>query len=160
MAVQDRIAVFLAEFDLQVSEISRIYEILEKKAPLFEQRSAASEEVESAGYWMHNLYNAFEDLFKLVAAFWENDLAIQGDFHIHLLRRMLVRLEGVRPALVCEESYRCLNELRGFRHVFRHAYTYGLDAERISLLLRRALEKKAVLLGDIQAFRSAIAEML
>jgi hypothetical protein len=106
------------------------------------------------------LYSAFEDLFKLVSAFWENNLAIEGDFHIHLLRRMLVQVEGVRPALVSEESYRSLNELRGFRHVFRHAYTYGLDAERISLLLRRLLDKKGVFLNDIQAFRSAIAEML
>jgi len=58
-----------------------------------------------------------------------------------------------------EESYRFLNELRGFRHVFRHAYSFGLDDERISFLLNRVLKKKELLLKDLKKFRKTIAEI-
>lgn len=107
----------------------------------------SSETVESAGYWLHNLYCAFEDLFKQVAGFWENSVRTNGGFHINLLK----------PALPSIESYKYLNELRGFRHVFRYAYSYGLDDERVFFLLRRILSSKESLIRDLEIFRRAVA---
>jgi hypothetical protein len=159
MDTQRRIAVFLADYDHQLSEICRIFDILDEKKVVIEEQPVASEVLESTGYWMHNLYGAFEDLFKLAAGFWENDIGPEGEFHISVLRRMLVHIEGIRPALLSDESYGFLNELRGFRHVFRHAYSYGLDEERVSFLLRRTLERKRLLLNDLQRFRAAVAAM-
>jgi len=66
-------------------------------------------------------------------------------------------IEGVRPALLSEGSYKFLNELRGFRHVFRHAYSYGLDDERVSTLLRKILEQKGAVIQDLNNFRKIIA---
>ena len=157
MEQQKQIVVFLAEFDFQIRQIDSIYGNLKKKALTIEKHGVAVEAVESAGYWMHNLYCAFEDLFKLVAGFWENNLSTNGEYHIQLLKRMLVEIEGVRPALLTDDSYRFLNELRGFRHVFRHAYSYGLDNERVSALLRKILGQKDILLSDLQAFRNIVA---
>ena len=69
MEPQKQIVVFLAEFDFQVGQIDSIYGSLKKKALTIEKQWVTVEAVESAGYWMHNLYCAFEDLFKLVAGF-------------------------------------------------------------------------------------------
>jgi len=157
MEPQDRIVVFLAEFDYQIQQINSMYTRLEKKVSEIEKQTVATEVVESAGYWMHNLYCAFEDLFKLVAGFWENSLSADGEFHVQLLKRMLLSIEGVRPALLSEGSYRFLNELRGFRHVFRHAYGYGLDDERVSTLLRKILESKGAVIKDLNNFRKIVA---
>ena len=157
MEPQKQIVIFLAEFDFQVRQIDSIYGSLTKKVVTIEKQRATVEAFESAGYWMHNLYCAFEDLFKLVAGFWENNLSANGEYHIHLLKRMLVEIEGVRPALLSIAGYRYLNELRGFRHVFRHAYSYGLDDERVSALLRKILEQKDIVMSDLQAFRNTIA---
>ena len=157
MEPQDRILVFLAEFDYQVELIRDIYKTLQRKVPPFENKTVAQESVESAGYWLHNLYSAYEDLFKLVAGFWENSLSSNGEFHIQLLKRMLISIKDVRPALLSEGGYRILNELRGFRHVFRHAYSYGLDDERVSALLRKVLGQKDAVLNDLQSFRNTIA---
>ncbi|MFP4285182.1 MAG: hypothetical protein ACLFQG_06480 [Desulfovermiculus sp.] len=46
--------------------------------------------------------------------------------------------------------------MRAFRHVFRHAYSYGLDDERVFFLLRRVLESKNTILGEISSFRSHV----
>jgi HepT-like protein len=70
---------------------------------------------------------------------------------------MLVEIEGVRPALLTNVSYKFLNELRGFRHVFRHAYSYGLDNERVSAMMRKVLGQKYILISDLQTFRNTVA---
>ena len=131
MEPQKQIVIFLAEFDFQVKQIDSIYGSLENKVVSIEKKRVAAEAVESTGYWMHNLYCAFEDLFKLVAGFWENNLSANGDYHIHLLKRMLVEIE--------------------------HAYSYGLDNERVSALLRKILDQKNTVISDLQTFRNTVA---
>jgi hypothetical protein len=153
---EDQVRTFLADFDYQVGQIQRAYEIVSGKRELLTRSQATQAEVESAGYWLHNLYSAYEDLFKMIAGFWENHVAANGGYHVSLLKRMCVAIPGVRPQVLSERAFRHLDELRGFRHVFRHAYTYGLDGERVTALLGKALELQESLLGDISQFREAV----
>ena len=155
-----KIALFLADFDFQVSQIQRIYDLLDTKSKALAHKKVAPESVESSGYWLHNLFCAYEDLFKIVSAFWENDIGNDGAFHRGLIRRMLLTIEGVRPALLTEKSFQHLDELRGFRHVFRHAYSYGLDDERVIYLLKKVLKEKTSVLRDLNMFREKVASLL
>ena len=83
----------------------------------------------------------------MVAGFWENSLIVDGEFHAQLLKRMLLNIKDVRPALLSETAYKILNELRGFRHVFRHTYSYGLDEERVKQDEYRRKRKEAGRIG-------------
>jgi len=157
MEPEKEIAVFVSEYDFQIDLIKETYQRLEKKLLVFDQESPSKELIESAGYWIHNLYCAFEDLFKLVSAFWENSLKDNGDYHVNLLKRMMIEIEEIRPSLLSLESYEYLNELRGFRHVFRHAYVYGLDDERVLYLIRKTMSKKTMVLTDLREFRDKIS---
>lgn len=159
MELKKKLTLFLAEFEHQVSEINSIYDRIEKRLDFFERKEVSIEMVESTGYWLHNLYCAFEDLFKMVAGFWENDVGTDESFHIHLLKRMQVRIKGIRPALLSKDSFENLNELRGFRHVFRHAYSYGLDDQRVLTLLRHVLSKKDLIMEDLLKFQDDIASI-
>ena len=159
MELKKKLALFLAEFEYQVSEINSIYAKIEKKLNFLERKEVSMEMVESTGYWLHNLYCAFEDLFKVVAGFWENDVGTDESFHIHLLKRMQVRIKGIRPALLSKDSFENLNELRGFRHVFRHAYSYGLDDQRVLTLLQHVLSKKDLIMEDLLKFQDDIASI-
>jgi hypothetical protein len=156
MDTEKDITVFLSEFEFQIDLIKTIYQRLSDKLAVFERETPSREMIDSSGYWMHNLYCAFEDLFKLVSAFWENNLSSDGDYHVNLLKRMMINIKDIRPALLSLESYGYLNELRGFRHVFRHAYSYGLDDERVGYLIRKTLSKKEMVLADLYKFREKI----
>lgn len=160
MGTRERIALFVSELDLQISEIEAIYRKLDNKQHLLQDSEPRSEDVESTGYWLHNLYNAFEDLFHLVARYWENEINQNGSEHKNLLRRMRVEIQGFRPALISEKTFQHLDELRGFRHVFRHAYSHGLDEERVLMLLRRTLQHQDLVMQDLHAFRSRIESTL
>ncbi len=156
MGAQETLVLFLSDFDQQVDEIRKMYSLLEEKATKA-HAPVSSELVESIGYWLHNLYSAYEDLFRIIAVFWENSLESSSTYHIELLRRMRLKIPGVRPAALSSEiSFQRLDEMRAFRHVFRHAYSYGLDDERVFFLLRRVLESKDVILDEISAFRNQI----
>jgi len=160
MQTKTQIITFISEYDHQVQQIEIVYSDLRKKLKTVDNAEPSIELVESIGYWMHNLYCAYEDLFKLVSGFWENNMNRNGEFHINLLKRMLIKIKGVRPALLRDDSYAYLNELRGFRHVFRHAYSYGMDDERVTFLLRKTIRKEGNVLKDIKIFRSKIQKLL
>ena len=159
MDTEKDITVFLSEFEFQVDIIQTIYGHLADKLVVFEKETPSREMIDSTGYWMHNLYCAFEDLFKLVSSFWENNLSADGDYHVNLLKRMMVNIKDIRPPLLFLESYGYLNELRGFRYVFRHAYSYGLDDERVTYLIRKTISKKARILTDLSKFREKIEKL-
>lgn len=67
MNIKKKLAFFLAEYKLQMDQIKSIYARLGRKLAAFESEDISEEMVESTGYWLHNLYCAFEDLFKMVA---------------------------------------------------------------------------------------------
>ncbi len=49
---------------------------------------------------------------------------------------MFLELPGWRPRLFPEELRPVLNDLRGFRHLFRHAYDFQLDGRRSRMLVQ------------------------
>jgi hypothetical protein len=157
---ETKIALFLADFDHQAAQIDKIYDRLNSRIDALVGKKVAAEAVESCGYWLHNLYCAYEDLFKIVSSFWENSIENEGTFHRSLIRRMLLTIEGVRPSLLSEKAFRHLDELRSFRHVFRHAYSYGLDDERVIYLLKKVLGERANVFGELTVFRDKVACLL
>ncbi len=89
------------------------------------------------GYQLHNLYGAFEQLFEEVARFFES--RIEGIQHrAELIRRMQLEIAGIRPALLAAETASDLDELRRFRHLFRHAYAADLEPDKVADLAAKA----------------------
>jgi hypothetical protein len=87
--------------------------------------------MESLAYQIHNFYNAVEDLLKLVATHFENNISESGQWHSALLQRMMQAIPGVRPTLLSYATFTALNSLQGFRHFFRHAYEVPLSYEQL-----------------------------
>jgi len=108
--------------------------------------------LESLAYQLHNLYCAFEDLFRLVADHFENHIVDQMAWHKELLNKMKLKINGIRPAFISESSYGLLNELRSFRHLFRHAYGIDLEPARIKIVLRKALALQKIYKSEISDF--------
>ena len=113
--------------------------------------SPSAVQVEALAYQLHNLYGACEQLFELIARAFENQ--IDGPtYHVDLLRRMKAEIAGVRPALLTEGLATTLNELRGFRHFFRHAYDSELHSGRVTALAATALALRPELRDSMDRF--------
>ena len=120
-----------AELQARCREIDRIANRVEERRRQFDREAAA--EVDSLAYQLHNLYSAFEQVFEEVARFFENRVD-EARYHADLIRRMQLEIRGIRPALLSEATASDLDELRRFRHLFRHAYATDLDPDKVASL--------------------------
>lgn len=144
---KERLSLLRASIKTQGTEIERIFVKIENR-----RHGEGEANLESLAYQLHNLYCAFEDLLKIVADFFENHINDTAHYHSALLWRMKMPIEGVRPALFSETSYKLLDSLRAFRHVFRHAYSYELDPKKLALVVEDALNLKTLYRGEIDRF--------
>lgn len=83
---------------------------------------------------LHAFYTGVERVLEAIAR--EVDGAVPGgpEWHRDLLLQMSGGIEGVRPAVLSEETRRCLDAYCGFRQVVRNMYSYNLDPERVRRL--------------------------
>lgn len=146
--------VFTTDLKAQLATLERIVLRLQARA----QGLTADDPVrmESAAYQVHNLYNAIEDLLKLVATHFENNISESARWHSALLQRMLQEVPGIRPAVISMDTYVALNQLRGFRHFFRHAYEIPIQYEQLVANIRLAETVVPRLEQDIQTFLQAL----
>ena len=149
---QARIAILKAEVDTRQRDIDDVYERIENRRGKFRK---TAEGIDSMAYQIHNLYSAFEQQFETVAKFFENRLEEQRD-HVDLLRRMRLEIDGIRPALVSDEAFVLLDELRRFRHFFRHAYTTDLNPDNLVDLLSKVERLRPVHRQDMAEFLGRI----
>ena len=144
---KERLSLLRASIEAQGTEIERILDKIEDR-----RYRKGEANLESLAYQLHNLYCAFEDLMKIVADFFENHIDDSAHYHSALLWRMKMAIEGVRPALFSETSYKLLDSLRAFRHVFRHAYSYEVDPKKLALVVEDALKLRGLYQGEIDHF--------
>ncbi len=123
-----------AEIRADLQSIAQAFEALERVVAMPQDPSQSI----AIGYYLQVIYGLFENLFKRIARTFENHLTDDTRWHAELLHRMTLEIEGVRPAVISATLYHSLNELRGFRHLFRNAYLLDFDPRRLQLLLEHA----------------------
>jgi hypothetical protein len=144
------IAILRADIAGQMALINDVFTKLIDRAT--DLQAGNEVQLESAAYQLHNLYGAVEDLAKIIAGHFENQITDASRWHIEILRRMKQEIPGVRPALLAPDSFALLNSLRSFRHFFRHAYTAPIEYEQLKINLEKAKQLHPVLERDVKRF--------
>ncbi len=152
--MKERIAILLGYIESQRAVIHAIYDRIETLKPLDESQTIHS------AYLMHNLYNAWEDMFKEISVCFENNVERSSGFHKNILLRMKISIPGIRPQILSDGSCDLLNEMLGFRHVFRHAYNYNLDPERLQQLRKKIINGRVQIENDLDVFHSHLKGLL
>lgn len=136
----------------QLALIDDVFANLENRAQDFNADDARQMQLESVAYQIHNAYNAIEELLRLIAAHFENQISDIATWHSALLQRMTQPVPGVRPAPLTRETYLLLDALRGFRHSFLRAYVTSVDPSLLQFNLQRARQARSSLHQDISDF--------
>ena len=138
---------------LLVGYLSNQMELLRRILKEVEDTNPSSKEKTShLAYLLHNLYCALEDVFREIAKTFENRIEDPSKYHRELLNRMQLDVPGIRPKLLSRESRLVLDELRGFRHIFRHAYDYELNPDRVKSLKQKMLAHWKRIEKDVAVF--------
>jgi hypothetical protein len=89
---------------------------------------------EACAYELARFYTVIEKSFERICSACENHFAKDHEYHERLLQRITLDLPGLRPAFVPRAEIDGLRELKGFRHVVRHAYNLTLRPARLEEL--------------------------
>lgn len=77
---------------------------------------------------------------------WE--MAIEKEYN----DREKERLDTFKASLKALRSYFILDEMRGFRHIFRHSYDYELSQSKVENLKNRVIIGWDKIFTDLQIF--------
>lgn len=149
-------AALAAVLDHDLAALARLTAQLETYVPRLGDPGCGFADLTAAGYLLHNLYNALENTFEQISRTFENHVTIPERWHRELLEKMFLAIPGIRPAVLPGGLARLLNDLRGFRHLFRHGYDFDLDASRLGPLARQWLDGWPAVRIALRTFRDQL----
>jgi len=131
---------------------------IEAHASRLPDSSLSREQLDSLGFALHNLYSALENSFAQISLTFENHVKDQARWHRELLEKMLLDVPPLRPHVVSPDGRGLLADLLGFRHLFRHAYDFALDEQKILTLWRRWQKEGGLVKESLRQFVQALNE--
>lgn len=152
----EQIRLLQADIRDRIRAIEEAYDQIDK---LGAKASGSSQDI-VIGYYLHVLYGLFENLFEEIAETFGNHIADQSQWHSHLLRRMTLDVMPTRPPVINQDTYLCLNELRGFRHLFRNAYLLQFDPDRLEIVLQYAIKLRSTYRPDLEEFLDFLEQLI
>lgn len=151
----EQIRLLQAEIKAGLDSIAEVYHQIDE---LGAQATGSPQDI-ILGYYLHVLYGLFENLFVQIAERFGNHIGDTTQWHTHLLKRMTLDVKSIRPPVISQEAYLALNELRGFRHLFRNAYLLQFDPDRLNLVLRESFKLKSIYEAEINTFLDFLEQL-
>ena len=155
--------------DLQelISEIEKSRKLIDKNLAFhndFQRRFVDTQGKETAfamtlSQIFIDFYTCLETLFFRISQVFENNLQ-QEKWHKSLLHKMALHIEGVRIAVIRDETFTLLDELLRFRHFRRYYFDFDYDWERIELLQKKYLKVIPLVVNDLSEFENFLADII
>jgi len=120
----------------------------------YAQQSVVSTQTERSiiiGDLIVKYYTCLETTFLRISSFFENNLNSEK-WHQDLLNKMTLQMDGIRNAVISENSYSILLELLKFRHFQRYFFDINYDPDKISFLEKKLNQIHPMIIDDLQGF--------
>ena len=135
-------------------ERKQLNRLIEMHQPLLEKSASQCPndiELSALAAVLHSFYTGIENIFRRIAL--EIDGALPtGEFWHRELLDAVAHSGRDRSAAISEDLRDRLREYLGFRHVFRHAYAFQLQWEKMSHLVLDCEETLRLLEAELDAF--------
>lgn len=103
---------------------------------------------------LHGFYGGLERIFELIAIVIDGAKPKGENWHQALLHQMTTDVPGLRPAVISQDTYRHLDDYRGFRHVVRNVYAYNFETAKLQKLVQDLPAVLAQARAELLAFAS------
>ena len=139
-------------------EIKSLLELEQEMKDILKEakNSPRKMEMRAMGSVLHDFYCAAERIFERIGNNIDGELPQGSDWHIQLLERMAIQIEGIRQPIIGGESLENLREILAFRHIFRNVYGFELKWERFRHLVNKLPEITEKFEEDIKSFLSSL----
>ena len=148
--LRDQLAVEQAQLDRLFNLHRELLESCRREMP-------GGVELSALGAFLHSFYTGLENLFRRVTVELGKSVP-QGDaWHRHLLQGM-TQATAERPAFLSAELAERLKPYLQFRHVFRQAYSFQLQWEKMAPLVLESESVFARFCAEIVTFTARMDE--
>lgn len=101
---------------------------------------------------------AIEKVLELIVKTIDGFMPESKQYHQALLDRAATSIPGRRPAIISEQTYELLQEMKGFRHLYTHIYHYNLLPQRLKELAGKGPVVCDAFVADIEAFKAGLPD--
>jgi len=103
-------------------------------------REPDSVEIAALATVLYSFYDGVEKIFLSIAKYVDDFVPVENKWHKALLIQMTKKTDK-RNAVITSETISVLTEYMGFRHFYRHAYSFQLSWSKLKDLFNRANAK-------------------
>jgi hypothetical protein len=140
-------------------EIGQIDQLFESYADLLERAQKNMPdlvEVTAMASVLHSFYNGLENIFLSIAKGIDTYVPTGSQWHRDLLTRMTESTSSREPVLTAEMAHRLADYL-GFRHFYRHSYSFFLEWGELEKLVTSLAEVWDQAKDELQLFLDSLS---
>lgn len=121
------------QIEFEIEEIESLFELYKEELFGIKQKPDLFELTAFAGI-LHSFYNGLEKVLLIIAKTIDKKIPTDSSWHKSLLEEMTKENDS-RSAVLSGEMKELLLDYLGFRHFFRHAYSFHLEWEEMENLI-------------------------
>ncbi len=139
------------EIEVELGELQRLFVSFASLLEKVKTNSPDAVETIALAGLLHSFYTGVENIFKRIAINFKNGLPHGESWHRQLLDFMSQKSEN-RPAVISESLRDRLDIYMHFRHVFRHAYSFYLQWNKMEPLVLECENTLELLKTELKCF--------
>ncbi len=113
-------------------------------------------EVTALASVLHSFYNGLENIFLSIAKGMDANIPEGAQWHRDLLDQMTTSTSN-RKSVLTEEMSRRLSDYLGFRHFYRHTYSFFMDWEEMEKLVTPLEDVWSRVKSELQTFLNSMS---
>lgn len=118
----------------EIEQIDNLFEAYAGLLDRVQKHSPDLVEVTAVASILHSFYNGLENVFLSIAKEIDGDVPATTQWHRDLLTRMTKAGSNRGPALSVDAAHQLAGYL-GFRHFYRHSYSFFLEWDELEKLV-------------------------
>ena len=144
-----------SQIQFQIQQIDKLLKMYNQLLKECREKEPDLVEITAIASVLHSFYNGLENIFEIIAKRIDNGI-IQGEqWHKRLLSEMVSKNDK-RSVVISNDLKDKLIEYMGFRHFFRHSYSFFLDWDELKKLVLPLEEVWKQAKGEIEVFLDSI----
>jgi hypothetical protein len=146
-----RLAKVTSQIRFEIKQIDRLFARYRDLLERVQEGTPDLVDVTAVASVLHSFYNGLENIFLSIAKGIDADVPAGAQWHRDLLTTMAESTSNRGPVLTTETALQ-LAEYLGFRHFFRHSYSFFLEWDELEKLVTPLAKVWGQVKGELELF--------
>ena len=147
----------IARIHFEIGQVNRLLRSYADLLDRVQHQPPDLVEITAIASVLHSFYNGLENIFLSIAKGIDAQVPTGAQWHRDLLTQMTKTTPNRGPVLTTETARRLFDYL-GFRHFYRHSYSFFLAWDELEYLVVRLEDTWADVQHDLQSFVSGLSD--